>query len=126
MLLNGTGDGWAGAFTAIAAGAAAAQTSYVASRVLSHDALLLVGILFLIGLIVGLGHALSSREQLPLRRVIGKTLVSTAVATTASAVYFYRPETDALTVIGLGSILSVMGSGWFQDFVKSRTTIHKE
>ncbi len=125
MILNGTGEGWLGAVTAVAAGAAAAQTSYVASKVLSHDSLLLVGILFLIGLIVGLGHALSSREPLPLRRVVGKTLVSTAVATTAAAVYFYRPETDPLTVIGLGSILSVMGSGWFQDFVKARTNIPK-
>lgn len=102
-------------------GTVAAQTSLQVSRIVDHDSLLLVGILILIGTVVGLGHALASRVRLPTRRVVGKVLISVGVSVTAAAVYYWKPGTDPLVVIGLGALLSVLGSGWLEEFVRSRT-----
>lgn len=123
-MVEGTG-GYGSLFTTLLTGAVAAQTSYQVSRIVDHDSLLLVGILFVIGVVVGLGHALSSRTPLPVRRIVGKVLLSTGVSVTAAAVYFYKPQTDPLVVIGLGSLLSVLGAGFLDELVRARTGLSK-
>lgn len=113
-------------FTTVATGAVVAQTSYQVSRIIPNDSLLLVGILCVIGIVVGLGHALSSKVPIPPRRIVGKVLMSVGVSVTAAAVYHFKPGTDPLVVIALGAGLSVMGSGWLEEFVRSRTGTKKD
>ncbi len=113
-------------FLTLSTGAVAAQASYQVSRIVDHDSLLLVGILFVIGVVVGLGHALSSRTPLPVRRIFGKVLLSTGVSVTAAAVYWYKPGTDPLVVIGLGSLLSVLGAGFLDELVRTRMGIDRK
>lgn len=124
-MFEGTGN-YGSLVTTLLTGAVAAQTSYQVSRIVTHDSLLLVGILCLIGIVVGLGHALSSKSPLPPRRIVGKVLMSTGVAVTAAAVYYFKPGTDPLVVIAIGAGLSVMGSGWLEEFVRSRTGTKKD
>lgn len=108
-------------FTTVATGAVVAQTSYQVPRIVTEDSFLLVGILCLIGVVVGLGHALSSKVPIPPRRVVGKVLMSVGVSVTAAAVYHFKPGTDPLVVLALGSGLSVMGSGWLEEIIRKRT-----
>lgn len=107
----------------VAAGAVAAQTSMAFSRWITQDSLLLLAVLALIGLTVGLGHALATKEPLPMRRVIGKTLTSVGVSLVAGAIYYFKPETDPVVVLGLGALLSVLGAGWLESAVTKRTGV---
>lgn len=119
------GGSYGSLWLTVLTGSVAAQTSLQVSRIVDHDSMLLVGILIVIGLVVGLGHALASRTPLPTRRIVGKVLISTGVSVTAAAVYYWKPGTDPLVVIGLGALLSVLGSGWLEEFVRSRTGTNK-
>lgn len=113
-------------FTTVATGAVVAQTSYSVTRIIPNDSLLLVGILCVIGIVVGLGHALSSKVPIPPRRVVGKVLMSVGVSVTAAAVYHFKPGTDPLVVLALGSGLSVMGSGWLEEIIRKKTGTKKD
>lgn len=119
QLLNSADSG----ATTILVGLATAQASITASRYLGHDSMLLLAALAVIGFIIGLGHALACKEELPLRRIIGKTLISTGVSIVAGAVYYFKPGTDPVVILALGSLLSVLGSGWLEAFVFKKTGV---
>ncbi len=77
-------------------------------------------VLMAIGALVGLGQALASSEPVTLRQTIGRTLVSTAVAMVSTCIYYLKPAVDPLVVVGVGSLLSVLGSGVLSEVVKAR------
>ncbi len=82
--------------------------------------MMLLGVLVFIGALVGLGQALASKEPVTLKQTVGRTLVSMAVAIVSTCVYYLKPDADPLLVIGIGSLLSVLGSGVLTELVKSR------
>lgn len=102
-------------------GVAAASAPIIAvTPSMAFTPITLMLVLMAIGALVGLGQALASSEPVTVRQTIGRTLVSTAVAMVSTCIYYLKPDVDPLVVIGVGSLLSVMGSGVLSDIVKSR------
>lgn len=102
-------------------GVAAASAPIIAvTPKMAFTPITLMLVLMAIGALVGLGQALASSEPVTVRQTIGRTLVSTAVAMVSTCIYYLKPDIDPLVVIGVGSLLSVMGSGVLSDIVKAR------
>ncbi len=102
-------------------GVAAASAPIIAvTPKMAFTPITLMLVLMAIGALVGLGQALASSEPVTVRQTIGRTLVSTAVAMVSTCIYYLKPDVDPLVVIGVGSLLSVMGSGVLSDIVKAR------
>ncbi len=109
------------ASVATLSGVAAATVPTLATQPLwTFTPLALLGILVMIGALVGLGQALASREPVTVKQTIGRTMVSIAVAMVSTCVYYLKPDTDPIVVIGVGSLLSVLGSGVLAEVVKAR------
>ncbi len=102
-------------------GAVAATSPIIAQTPgLVFSPVLLLAVLVFIGALVGLGQALASKEPVTLKQTIGRTLVSMAVAVVSTCVYYLKPGIDPLVVIGIGSLLSVLGSGVLTELVRVR------
>lgn len=106
-------------------GVAAASAPIIAvTPKMAFTPITLMLVLMAIGALVGLGQALASSEPVTVRQTIGRTLVSTAVAMVSTCIYYLKPDIDPLVVIGVGSLLSVMGSGVLSDIVKARLGVN--
>ncbi len=102
-------------------GAVAATSPIIATQpIWTFTPLTLLAVLVFIGALVGLGQALASKEPVTLKQTIGRTLVSMAVAVVSTCVYYLKPGIDPIVVIGIGSLLSVLGSGVLAEVVKAR------
>lgn len=102
-------------------GAVAASSPIIATQpIWTFTPLSLLAVLVFIGALVGLGQALASQEPVTLKQTIGRTLVSMAVAVVSTCVYYLKPGIDPIVVIGIGSLLSVLGSGVLTELVKGR------
>ena len=105
---------------ALTAGVVAAQTGITVVTMTHADILLTLLGLIVVGLLVGLGQGLAHVPPLTARQIIGKSLVSMGVAICAVLAYKLDPSMNPLLIIGAGSLLSVLGSGFLEAYVRNK------
>lgn len=71
-----------------------------------------------IGLLIGLGQLLGSKEKLTWRIVIGRCLSSAGIATAAGVVLLAVPNVSPLAQIGLAAALASLGTSGLERLVQ--------
>lgn len=76
-----------------------------------------------IGLLVGIGKLLMSKEQLSLRLVFGRAIVSAALAVASAAFLAFIPGLSQLALVGLAAAFSVLGEQFLERMLQSKAGV---
>lgn len=105
---------------ALTAGVVAAQSGIAVVTMTHSDILLTLLGLIMVGAFVGLGQGLSHIPPLTVRQIVGKTMTAIGVALTSVLAYKLDPSLNPLMIIGVGALLSVLGSGVLEAFFRAK------
>lgn len=93
---------------------------------MNHDDLSfskLLALVATIGLVVGVGKLLLSKEKLSLRLVIGRAIVSAALAIAGAAFLAFIPGLSQMALVGLSAALSVLGEQFLERLLNSKAGV---
>lgn len=74
-----------------------------------------------IGVLVGLGKLLLSKETLSLRLVVGRAIVSGALAVASAAFLAFVPGLSQLALVGLASASAVLGEQFLERLLNAKS-----
>lgn len=74
-----------------------------------------------IGVLVGLGKLLLSKETLSLRLVIGRAIVSGALAVASAAFLAFVPGLSQLALVGLAAASAVLGEQFLERLLNAKS-----
>lgn len=73
-----------------------------------------------LGLLIGLGKLLASKETFSWRLAIGRAIVSAGLAVAAGAILAFMPGISQLAVIGLAAASSVLGEQFLEKLLHTK------
>ena len=76
--------------------------------------------LIVIGALIGLGKLLASNEELTIRLIIGRTILGSGASLLAGVLLLQIPDLDPLALVGLGSMLGIVGSTALESIIKRK------
>jgi hypothetical protein len=71
----------------------------------------------LVGAIIGIGHLLSSDEELTLRMAMGRAIVSAGLASSAPVVLLWFPKMPSMVEFGVAALLASLGTSGLQSIL---------
>ena len=83
----------------------------------------LLGLVALIGVVIGVGKLLESKEPLTWRLAAGRAVVSAGLAVSAAALLAFIPGLSQAALIGLASAMSVLGEQFLERVLKAKAGV---
>ncbi|PPE71485.1 holin [Caldimonas thermodepolymerans] len=79
-----------------------------------------LGLIAGVGVLVALGKLLASDEKLTFRLVLGRTLLSAALAVAACSLLAFIPGINTLALVGLSTASAVLGEQFLEKLVATK------
>ena len=74
-----------------------------------------------LGLLIGLGKLLASKETFSWRLAVGRAIVSAGLAVAAGAILAFMPGVSQLAIIGLAAASAVLGEQFLEKMIHAKT-----
>lgn len=72
------------------------------------------------GAFIGVARLLVSSEDITLRLVTGRAILGSAVSLVAGCVLIKIPSIDPMALLGVGSLLGIVGQQYIEKFLRAR------
>jgi hypothetical protein len=83
----------------------------------------LLALVAAIGLFVGLGKLLASKEPLSWRLAVGRAIVGAGLSVAAAALLAFIPGLNQLALIGMASASAILGEQFLERAINSKAAI---